>query len=279
MRRHNIDEYRLIDRGTMRAAALARFRMIAGERPLPAYDHTRALSGREKDDCEASIVALDALRAGLGLPPCVIDRDMIGIADSDLYRASNPNSTGSMYYGHVYLTPQNDRTEFLATLTHELVHAAAWNRIDVIAEDSPHFLVAGTCMRRTGYRVQRGIAAAYNGFNEAVTELIAHEVRLRLLMRPHDLDDEAARRLAVRFSYPATVILVDGLIGARPELRRGLYRDYFAGSYDTVREIGHAFPGSLKRLARLDRTATGAAKVARDLGLADTLLKLAPLIA
>jgi len=133
------------------------------------------------------ISVLNEMRADLGLDAVVINPQRFRILPAKVYRRAGRNreSRGFTAKGWTYLnaTYCRDEVDLLGILTHEIVHLMSfsvlvlWPRLH-----GERFTGFFDGFRTFGYR-QGDFAAPLWAFNEAITEIIADELRARLVAK------------------------------------------------------------------------------------------------
>lgn len=237
---------------------------------LPEIEKELAKTAEETRAIGLSLDALNAVRRGLGLDGVRLDRDHIHVVcEFEFCRRWGGYRQAFTESGHVYLPRSFMLLYFLQHLTHELVHLSSFKAVIDPSRDKDlavRYMSDGfSRVSRQGGEARRLFVA----FDEAVTELIALEVR-KLVAASGILKPELAEVLANDRTYESAVVLVQELIelaGPDPETaRRRLFRDYFGRTDLFLRTLARTRPQATACL----RNAVGANDVltaAATLGL------------
>ncbi|MFA6604209.1 MAG: hypothetical protein WCT10_05255 [Patescibacteria group bacterium] len=202
---------------------------------LPKTDNERSL-------IIETVAAANDLLPKLGLPDSPISEARIHILADDEFDAKfGHRCRGKCAYSHVYLRRQTDLVDFAHKLTHELAHLLSFLAIEVTAatqsDDSRDLQILP---RRSGLSLY-GLEPAmddplFNGLNEAMTEIVAHDLRLGLAEHSQILSPDDLRLLAKSWLYLPQIKIVlylrNQLLEADPDSnpQRELHQDYLAGT-------------------------------------------------
>jgi len=240
---------------------------------LDELEHELAKTAEEERVIGASVAALNDLRRELGLEAVRLDPANVHImTETELWTRWGNSRDAFAGLGHAFVPRRYLFACTAQSLTHELVHLSAYRAVidPALAGDEAVRLIRSGLSRTVyaGGRLQK----MFLGLDEGVTELIAIEVRRRLVERSGLLDERTSRLLLTDHSYPAQVRLATELIklaaGGREEgsARRLLFADYFAHSSKFLKRLARVRPGASKMLRTMD-TGTDTLVVAATLGL------------
>lgn len=224
--------------------------------------------------------ALQDMFKKLDLPPHVVSADRVHILSPEYFRTvqRNTETEGFTNHGHVFIQRRHDPVEFYQELTHELVHAASYYVLAVCKEGERRLAVSNRRMG-LGFMPEGAshIWVEFGGLNEGITELIAYHLRRLLAETSTGLDRKQIQTLTREIYYARWVnvasrvtdiiALAEGI--SSNAVLRSLFQDYVSGSYQILRRLELARPGSVKALMPLKRTDTDARKAAKALGLWD----------
>jgi hypothetical protein len=259
-------------------------RMALG--PIPA---AKGMEGMEKNaferqGFEAAHAALNVFRGELGLDPVVIGSARLHVIEPKLYMEKfGSESRGASAYGHGYIARKRSRTGFLGTLTHELTHMASGQAMRVYAREKDGKLEGLHLPMQSGFafwnrkpikgRENDAETPSFHGLNEAVTELIAHDVRNRLRDTGTPLSQDEQREMEESFSYYPLIVLLRRIIatafpkiGERDAAWKDLYRDYMNGEYGIIKRLDERTPGVSKILHDMTTEMDSITAAARSLG-------------
>jgi hypothetical protein len=227
---------------------------------LPTLTDELAKNRNEKLAIAAAVMAVGKIARGLGLPEPPIHESGIRImSEREFWNRWGNNRQAFVAFGRAFQPRPFLFYHFLLHLTHEIAHLASFRAVVEPARGRDKAVVS---MRSGISYVVTGSAPmrrAFSRLNEGVTELAAGLIRRSIVPRvEHLLDGDQPRRLALRYNYPAEVRLVKGIVeivsGAtgREELPT-LLRDYFGRTSVFLSRLAAARPGSVGRLARIER--------------------------
>jgi hypothetical protein len=218
----------------------------------------------------------------LELPPVTIPAERIHVLEEPEFRERvSAQAEAKTIFGHVYVPRKTDPVEFSAFLTHELAHAASRYELQVVQSADERHLKAW--QRRMGLTFQPkpnsdpDFETLFNGFNEAVTEICATELRGSVAEHLTDLDDTQRAELTRRREYRPVVMVIEALMrlvadkeGCLYEsIREDLLRDYFSGTFRFVKKLEKWKKGATRILRGMGSDPPDALKAAKLLGLAD----------
>ena len=236
-----------------------------------------------KTDIERTLVAETSAAAnevlqGQGLPGSPIsDARVHVLTDAEFEATIGRGCRGKCAYGHVYLRRQDDLTNFAHELTHEIAHLISFLAIRVTAETRPDgHRDLQILPRRSGLSLY-GLDPAeedplFNGLNEAVTEIIAHEIRAALAVSSKILSADGCQQLIKTWVYLPQIKLIWHLLdrlqaaGGDSDPGRELLQDYFAGTSRFLNRLYAADPGALRLLRTMGTRASDAFGAADKLG-------------
>lgn len=193
------------------------------------------------------------------------------------------DTAGEVMFGHMYIQ-RREKQLLVGDLIHELAHAVSYHvfRAMVVKNRGKNFNFYSCPV--SGFRrfFSNGVLRR-EGFNEAVTEMLAHAVR-RLFAGSSDcLDNEEKEELLRRWAYYRQVRVVEAVIdevagGDIRKINDMIFRDYITGTNRFFRRLYRKMPGTARVLRRMGKDKKQAVAAAKELGmdkLARELKKLA----
>jgi len=170
-------------------------------------------------------------------------------------------------------------------LTHELSHIVSYGALQVHGFDKRGKAEVHRKPMQSGFAfwewspsdmLSKEKTPAFAGWNEAVTELMAHLVRKRLRKIGSPLGEEEQDGLESSFVYYPHLMILQRLIGEcfpaageRDEAFKELYRAYLKGNYDYLDKLDERRPGVREILHGMGAEFDDAMKAMRALGYDD----------
>lgn len=208
--------------------------------------------------------------------------DKKGELESDMYKDAYFSE------GHIYIPRTDDEIKFIYLLTHEMAHDLSYRVNEINIEESENTAYINSKEKRTGYSIEtKHIGNIGDGFNEAMTELIASEFRERYA-EMENLSEEKKQRLE-QVSYGAEVSVLMGAIKAlnkdhEEEINYDFIDGYLFGSTKALKNISKRFiqtgrSNGLKILFQMDAKIESALETATKLDLKDVRKEIEKMIA
>jgi len=234
-------------------------------------------SDREHRAIAKTISVLNDIRRGLGLEPIRLDPTHIHVQGECAFAQQWPNhGQAFMTCGHVYLPRLILFVYSLQYLTHEMTHLSSFQAAIDPECDKDRAIVSMRNGLSTFVDCAPFAGDAFRDLNEAVTEIIAAEIRCRIAAETDLVEPEFAEGLVRGHPCPVQVRLAEGLIefvgdyiGAN-ESRRLLLTDYFEQTDTFLSKLSEIDKDAVGRLEIMATNAEALA-VAQDLGLDDAV--------
>lgn len=221
----------------------------------------------------------------LGVSRPATTNDLVHIVRAEVCPAViGLNLDGRVRLRHVYLRGSLPGDRLLNITLHEFSHAVSYLMVESVRRqprfdprdpwNGSDFRPRRVGLEFTAYR-RSGLLETYTAVNEAVTEIMAHQVGKWLLADSDTgLDPGQCRKASRHWNYQAAVCLVDALIrklgpafGGIEAARDQLLRDYLIGSAVFLRELNRRLPGVARILATMPAGRSDVAAAAKTLGL------------
>lgn len=196
------------------------------------------------------------------------------IDESDFSKKFGADNAAAHSCGHVYLIRSGDNWEFVHRLTHELAHIISFQEFIILPLNDLIFFDASNC--RGGLEIIRKKERLFSGLNEAITEIIAHEVR-KIVVDYHDalelnyLSTEDKRNLLKFYSYYEHVTIIRQLIKfgkydvvGQEKMFQRVLSDYVFGTYNFFKDLS-LNSGQVKILQKMDTSVLAASETAKIL--------------
>jgi hypothetical protein len=228
---------------------------------LTEFNKVLVKTAEEEKSIAAAFDALNEVRRELGLDAARLDAGHIHVVDECEFWQRYGNSRRAFTeFGHVFLPRRYLLLNFLQDLTHEIVHLSSLRAVvDPMRpkDETVRYM-------RSGFSPLDGRALTqrwrFSGFNEGVTELLAVEVRKRLVAKTVLLNETMAEVLVKDLSYRVQVRLVGELIGLaggsdEAAARRTVFLDYFNRSPVFLKKLARARSGAVCLLSMMSTDA------------------------
>lgn len=239
----------------------------------------------EKNSFEIDVTSsakegLNAFLRELGVEEMDMDDERVHVIDEEEFGRAygKPDVQGTAMYGHAYVIRNEDESRFVHDVTHELSHVVSYLALDAtkITEGKNKGLSC-TGVRKSGmiFSPESGRVTLYAGFNEAVTEMFAKQVR------KHSLDslplgEQQKEDLVQSHVYIPQLEIVRRVLdevaeddAERDGLKKELFLDYLNGTYKVMKKIDRRRPGTSKILAEMGTNFDAARETGRQLGYDD----------
>ncbi len=263
------------------------------ERPGGPHFEGRTKTPYERRVIREAIAGLNVLRSEYGLGTIVIPTRLVHVMDPqafdtfmrrdrDLRRRKNMPE-GSTAVPHSFVKRREDRPRFIRTMTHEIVHMAAYVlvvlRVDMDVDTLQFSAGLEIAERRNGIKVGN---QGFVGLNEAITESLARSVRERMMISPRHLSHRTLDAVLEYGDYEPQVIVLRHVIGEvfkNPSFGMSLALwDYFTGSSDFLRLIRKRRPAFISPLRAMTGFERSALKTAVDLELKNAAAEIRRII-
>lgn len=279
----------LVRAGDRRSARRWRRELLAGPPPEIFGIKDGPRSEFEDGVIVTGVAAVRSLLDRLGFPGRPVAAERVHLLTPEAYRdAIGPDGPDGMtLYGHVYLQRDDDPARLIHSVTHELVHQAAYLSLEVSEsrDEATGDIVHQANARRGGlvtFSSGRPDRPHFQGLNEGVTELIAHDVRKTFIGLSGALEETIKEKLVCFWAYSYLCLLTAHLIRRaaggdmdRLPTQRLLYRDYFLGTSSFLKKLRRSDPRAPSILRRLDASLEGAIAAAEMLGFPELADRLA----
>ncbi len=233
--------------------------------------------------------AVDMFTDQLKLSRLSIDIDRIHILTPEEYSALPFDTPGvaCMVDGHTYVQRNNDSTEMVSDLTHEIAHEISFlkKRVDLNLQEDEIHLTTHELRRGFGSRSGSKEEMVGRGFNEAMTEIVAQNIRVL-----YSQDDEAMGENerdwlieAPHAYWPQQIVMnkvFEVLEPGNPEQAAAdTIHDFFTGHPKTFKDIQKKFAdrgikGGLKILMAMGTSADSALETAKKLDLPEAVREI-----
>jgi hypothetical protein len=226
------------------------------------------------------LTAINVYRTLLKLEPISFHVDRCHLLSPEDWEArivpTTPGASAQAVYGHCYLPRTDSLLQLAKLMTHEMAHATSYLMIEIIPVPNGKPKLK---LRRTGFAFMggRNDEAMFTGFNEGVTELMAHNLRAIMarstaqLLTPEELQDLTSSIIYYpQFRLIEGLLTRDGASKADPQPLRRLMTDYLTGSWSFCRSLLPTWPQANRLLREMGCGERDALWVAQSLGLTHT---------
>lgn len=277
-----IDDIRFVGAPNEEAESHIRRSFATSPRPVP-FD-TRDLTWLDEESrvIRSSMRAIDRLLEGLGLEARPIDHATIHVIRPEDLALIRSGKEGLVAQGHAYLPKTSRIAVFAHGALHEFLHLTSFTgiRCRILPSDGDAIHTTyeerrlGTAFISRNRRKEK--QRLYAGYNEAITEMIAKDLRGPAIRRMDFSEDENVLFMEREISYVPHVEIVHRLIAevtaAEPDgidPYEQLALDYFNGTFGLVRRFEAVHQGSSQALARMETSLASGAECAKTLGYDD----------
>lgn len=205
----------------------------------------------ERQAIKAAVEALNFVLVDLQLPPVEFSEQRFYFLDAKAYQTMfGDDDIGRYKYGRAFIKRRTDQVSLVCTLTHELAHFVSYNSVVINhSRKGNEDLLKYTWYYRSGLgflpEPEKAKKVYFWGLNEAVTEMLAVEIRRALIKNSALFKGVEAERLTSEVhSYNSVVKLVlelISLVGHSPEnksnLRRELFKNFITGRYTFLKKL------------------------------------------
>jgi len=236
----------------------------------------RGTTADERAMIKNAVWAINDIRTYIGLDPVYLSiRNVHFMRPAHYKKAFNEDSGGQTIYRQVYLKDDEEynRTMTMIRLTHELVHAMAYNLYVVLAEedeeeDVPTLHIVNFDHKICGLHCSNG---EFVGLNEVATEMLASMVRQRIAAdEACPFTEEELDAIASGGAYGPQMMLVlkllDEEFGNVSDPTTWLIWDYLTGTNDFLRYFRRANPTAYRALRLMSDDVESTIEAARMLG-------------
>lgn len=233
--------------------------------------------------------AIDIFTDQLELARLPIGVDRIHILSTEEYNALpfSAHGVACMVDGHIYVQRNGDYAEMIIDLTHEIAHEISFlkKRVDLNLQEDEIHLTTHELRRGFGSRSGSTEEMVGRGFNEAMTEIVAQNIRVL-----YSQDDEAMGENerdwlieAPHAYWPQQIVMnkvFEVLEPGNPEqVAADTIHDYFTGKPQTFKDIQKKFAdrgikSGLKILMAMGTSAESAFETAKKLGLLEAVIEI-----
>jgi len=241
-------------------------------------------TGWEKTIIMKSMYCLNTFRHELGLEPYNFGFNRFHVVKPKEYEKKvrqEEVEEGRCLHGRAYLQRRSDRVAFTLDATHELAHMAAYNVLLIKVRGSEFFIRD----RQNGFGIKHEKGQVGEGLNEAVTEIIAHIIRLRLVKLRGGLSPDAKTALTESWSYLPLIKVVNAIVDKisrnandQRMVEESLFSDYFCGTKRFFTKLYKRLPGAAEILRQMGKTPADALKAAKKLKLKEIVPLLSDIV-
>lgn len=233
--------------------------------------------------------AIDIFTDQLELARLPIGVDRIHILSTEEYNALpfSAHGVACMVDGHIYVQRNGDYAEMIIDLTHEIAHEISFlkKRVDLNLQEDEIHLTTHELRRGFGSRSGSTEEMVGRGFNEAMTEIVAQNIRVL-----YSQDDEAMGENerdwlieAPHAYWPQQIVMNKVFEVVDPEnpgqVAADTIHDYFTGNPQTFKDIQKKFAdmrikGGLKILMAMGTSTESALETAKNLNLSEAVREI-----
>lgn len=253
-------------------------RRILSEPPSGEHFEELLKTAFERLAVRESVRGLNVFRDDFGLPPLDIPTRRAHVMSGEAFRAyfspkrkAKRLPLGITSQPHAYIQRIDDRGALVGVVSHEVVHLSAFAMFIIQAEvDVGGKVVVGKArvLNRIG-GIRRG-RKGFVGLNEAMTEIIAEQVRKRMLRPQSKMPQRLVLHVLEYGSYASQIAVLDRImkeVFGNADFGYSLaVWDYFTGTSDFLREVKRRRPEFVGPLRTMGETDHSALKTARALG-------------